>query len=164
MRGLILLLLLKNHLTLPLSSAIIHPQERKNMSAFLMDKKNTSSLAYAIFKGGEYNSHLQEAFEKDDIRGPEDLFIALRKANLKSLEARYGDKWTEDDVGEYDFDHDELNLPDIFKGISCWQYQSCESKEVEESDLYRALGEFKADCAMKYIRKSEDYEKSEMWK
>jgi len=133
------------------------------MSAFLMDRKNVSSLAYAIFTKGEYNARLQELFEKEDIRGSEDLFIRLRKDNLKSLEARYGDKWTEDDIGEYDLEHAELNLPDIVKGIACWQYQSCESKEVGESDFYRALTDFKTDCALSYVRDSDEYKNSEMW-
>ena len=52
------------------------------MSAFLMNKKNLSSLAYEIFKRGKYNTSLQQAFEAEDINGPEDLFVALRKANL----------------------------------------------------------------------------------
>lgn len=133
------------------------------MSAFLMNRKNVSDLAYAIFTRGECNTKLQEIFEKEDIRGPEDLFTRLRKDNLKSLEARYGDKWTDSDIGEYDLEHAELNIPDIVKGIACWQYQSCESDEVRESDFYRALTDFKTDCAISYVRDSEEYNNSEMW-
>ena len=133
------------------------------MSAFLMDRKNVSSLAYAIFTQGESNSKLRRLFMAEDIRGPEDLFVRLMKDNLKSLEARYGDKRTDGDVGEYDFDHDKLTLPDIIKGIACWQYQSRESKEVRDSDFFKALSDFKSDCAMSCVTKSEEYVNSKMW-
>jgi len=134
------------------------------MSAFLMNKKNLSSLAYEIFKRGKYNTSLQQAFEAEDINGPEDLFVALRKANLKSLNARYCNKpWSNDDIGEYDLDHAELDLPDIVKGIACWAYQSCESKKVAKSALYKALNIFKADCALEYTMNSDEYKNSKMW-
>jgi hypothetical protein len=128
-----------------------------------MSTKNTSSLAYAIFKRGEYHEKLSDFFEKNGILCPEDLFLKLRKLNLKAVDERYGRKHTKDQVGEYDLEHDELSLPEIVKGIDCWQYQVSGSDSISKSRLYRILTEFKRDCAFNYTIRSEKYKDSDMW-
>lgn len=140
--------------------AIIEAQRKRKdkMSAFLMSEESTSDLAYNIFDKGSCYPLLADYFEKKDITCPEDLFKELRKLNIKSVNERYEDsKLTKNDIGEYRFRKNELELPELVKKIQCWRYQSGCSEKVLKGKLYKALEEFIRDAAFKYLTMTEEY-------
>lgn len=127
-----------------------------------MSVKSTSCLAYNLWNMGKNNENLLTCFEAEGITSPEDVFMKLRKANKKSMVARYGKEMLKEiDLGEYDFDNKTLSIAELYKKISCWEYQSCESEAVRRSRFYKAILRFATDLAVRFIIKSEEYENAE---
>jgi len=127
------------------------------MSAFLMSEESVSDLAYNIFRLGKGNDAVVEYFSKYDITCPEDLFNKLRWDNMRSMNVRYGEKYTKKNLGDYHFRKTELTIPEMVKKIHCWKYQSCESEKVENGPLWKMLTKFEQDCASKFLRDSREY-------
>ena len=118
----------------------------------LMNRINTSDLAFSLFKKGEYHIGIQEYFFKKDICGPEDLYIHLRKLINKELKKRYKDQ--EFETGEYEFNHNDLSLVELYKHIIAWL-----SEYNKEDKFSKCLREFSKDIAIKYIQESEEFER-----
>lgn len=144
------------------------------MSAFLCDARHIGALASMLANNHENASYAREILRRggrwrSDMELSTNVAVVLARANLVSLEAKYGDaeEWT--DSGETDFlascsaaarkriPLDASDMVQVLSAVDCFEYQSCESPDYEGS-VAAELAQFLRKWA---IRKLPGYSSAE---
>ncbi len=109
------------------------------MSAFLLSDKHLGTLANAVLDNdvGGYIA----LRDRDPARLK--IVTLLKAENLKSLQARYGDK-------EQEVTYDGSFLPsveplELLKMLASYNYQSCETDDFYKSEAHSLMEELKAN-------------------
>jgi len=111
------------------------------MSAYLCSAKHISTIVNALDVAPRAD---RPRDFRDTDRG--ELFRMLLDANLASLDEKYGEGTDIAIATEYRFDPMAgrgLSVVALLKALNCYEYQSCESDDWEESQAHKYSHEMK---------------------
>lgn len=132
------------------------------MSCYVVSDKTISVIAKAfVIYGVDFKD---KSYQLDDF----DLILVngrfpkigkcLLRQNLLSYYARYQDEKTlkhiDEEVEKFKYEDVELNPGLIYGCIECYDYQACETKGYETSQIHYSLMRLKDKVARKFIEQN----------
>lgn len=108
------------------------------MSAFIVSDYHINALVtYGVRAKAQYYTGEEWVYFNEDTAWA--LASKLYRANVQSVNRRYGERTRSTGFKYKLVDISQLNAADIVKACDCLEYQSCERKEWERSQARKAL-------------------------
>ena len=130
------------------------------MSAFVVKDETIdliiAGLKYAAQYGGYSNPLPTPTNPALDFDSPAEFGASLRRMNVDSVLARYGDE-----EGNSPYHYTPIVPPSaiqLYKSIQCFLYQCNEGDKITRRRLFKALAKYATDIAVHIVNHSAAYE------
>jgi hypothetical protein len=127
------------------------------MSAFIVNDYHINALVtYGVRAKAQYYNGDEWVYFNEDTAWA--LASRLYRANVQSVNRRYGERTRSTGFKYKPVDISQLNAADIVKACDCLEYQSCERKEWERSQARKTLLAIRDSAIRILTRQSEAWE------